>query len=124
MHWSPDGSELAFVGQGDAGSGVIWVMSADGSDLRPVTPEDESSDRLVWSPDGEWIAFTSDRDMTDAQRRANRRRAFGNDPTPFEGWGLYAMRPDGSEVTPLDTDGKGSPEVLAWLLADPTAGTG
>jgi Tol biopolymer transport system component len=58
MRWSPDGSKLAFVGQGDAGSGVVWVINADGSDLRPVTPEDEHSARLVWSPDGEWIAFT------------------------------------------------------------------
>lgn len=124
MRWSPDGSELAFVGRSSAGSGVIWVMNADGSDLHPVTPEDESSGGLVWSPDGEWIAFTSDRDMTDAQRRANHRRAFGNDRTPFEGVGLYVMRPDGSEVTPLDTDGAGFPEVLAWLPADPTSGTG
>src|SRR5262245_24120505 len=33
MRWSPDGSELAF-----SAAGVIWVMNADGSALRPVTP--------------------------------------------------------------------------------------
>lgn len=59
--WSPDGSTVAFVGNGDsagAGAGRVWLVAADGSALRPLTPDIGAADP-VWSPDGTQIAFLS-----------------------------------------------------------------
>ena len=48
--WSPDGSRLAYVHEGD-----IWTIDADGSDSRMLIANGESPS---WSRDGGLIAFT------------------------------------------------------------------
>jgi TolB protein len=57
--WSPDGREIAMVGNPDATYG-IYVMNADGSGTRRLTEGDSPS----WSPDARRIAFTTFRDRT------------------------------------------------------------
>ena len=47
-------------------------MNADGSDVRRLTEWDGLDLFPVWSPDGGWIAFASDRDATPAQQESNR----------------------------------------------------
>ena len=54
---SPDGSKLAFSYRGD-----IWVVPADGGHATPLTTHVEMDDNPVWSPDGKWIAFSSNRE--------------------------------------------------------------
>lgn len=80
LDWSPDGSRMLFSWNGLLdGSDVakrpfaqnIWVMNADGSDLRPLTratdPADDSTNGL-WSPDGAMICFTSGRAVDSSKR--------------------------------------------------------
>jgi len=53
---SPDGSRIAFSYRGD-----LWVVPADGGEARSLTRHVAYDHRPVWSPDGAWIAFASDR---------------------------------------------------------------
>ena len=100
---SPDGRWVAFyslvVPEGD-----VYVMRADGSDLRQITG-DSAIDRVPrWSPDGEWLAFFSDRDG------------------PADVWKVHV---DGSDLTRL-TDSAGG--VPVWspdgsrMVTTPAAG--
>jgi Tol biopolymer transport system component len=82
-NWSPDGSTIAFVrlqGPGES----LYLMDADGSDVRPLTPAGSvQGDRLwypTWSPDGSEIAFVS---------------FHGNETD------VYVMKADGSGVRQL-----------------------
>ena len=60
--WSPDSRTIAFSvveGKGEDAESEIYVVNADGSELRNLTDNGASP---VWSPDGRAIAFTSERD--------------------------------------------------------------
>ena len=58
--WSPDGQQLAFTGY-DGGLSDLFVVRADGSDLRRLTRDKYADLQPAWSPDGKTIAFTTDR---------------------------------------------------------------
>ena len=55
--WSPNGRQIAFA-SGPNGTEQIYVMNADGSDLKPLT----SGNAPDWSPNGRQILFQSTRD--------------------------------------------------------------
>lgn len=83
--WSPDSRLLAFQQQllsSDTGFD-IWLADPDGSQLTPLLHWPEREVRPSWSPDGNWLAFTADRD--------------GDDD-------LYMVRADGSEVRQITDD--------------------
>jgi imidazolonepropionase-like amidohydrolase/Tol biopolymer transport system component len=69
---SPDGREIAFDLLGD-----IYVMPIEGGDARQLTEGMAWNMQPAYSPDGEWIAFTSDRSGGD---------------------NIWIMRRDGSDV--------------------------
>jgi Tol biopolymer transport system component len=58
--YSPDGKTLAFESYNRQGvAGAIYLMDADGSNIRRLTPPDIGARAPSWSPDGLKIAFSS-----------------------------------------------------------------
>ncbi len=58
--WSPDGKQLVFTGY-DGGLSDLYLVNADGSNLRRLTNDQYADLHPVWSPDGTTIAFATDR---------------------------------------------------------------
>ena len=54
---SPDGKEVCFVFDDD-----LWIVPFQGGDARRLTATKGREWGPIWSPDGQWIAFTSNRE--------------------------------------------------------------
>ena len=59
--WSPDGRQIAFESDAD-GDREIYVMNADGSNVRQITHNTLWDEGPAWSPDGTKFAFSSGAD--------------------------------------------------------------
>lgn len=64
--WSPDGRRVAFAGRGQGGPGDLFLVDADGRNLRRLTHSDDIEEHdPVWSPDGKRLAyFAQDQALT------------------------------------------------------------
>jgi dipeptidyl aminopeptidase/acylaminoacyl peptidase len=57
-HWSPDGTRIAYIAEGEPQGSQIFVrwMDAEGATSQ-ITRLTESPSELDWSPDGKWLSF-------------------------------------------------------------------
>jgi len=126
--WSPDGSKIVFVSDRD-GPYQVWVMASSGAGQHPLTSVGQNGSP-AWSPDGAQIVFHSERDYPGGYKAAVYvMRADGSDQHrlvngegSYPDWSrdgrwiaflsardggseIYAVRPDGSELTRLTRDG-------------------
>jgi Tol biopolymer transport system component/class 3 adenylate cyclase len=60
-NWSPHRHRIAYWGRPQGGQGDVWTISADGHDSVRVTSEASMDWNPVWSPDGRYLYFCSDR---------------------------------------------------------------
>ena len=100
--YSPDGTQIAFRGDLDlaepSGDEEIYVMNADGTNVRQLTSNADFDSAPSWSPDGKRRSSSSRRP------RAPSRRA-----TEAQEKDIYVMRADGTHVRRL-TDSPGLDE--------------
>ncbi len=106
---SPDGNTLAFVSSRDVGTANVWLMDLATRRSRNVTKHASGNYRPSWSPDGRWIAFTSDREGP--HRRMVIPGCCGWELMQFTA--LYIVRPDGSDLRRLTAAG-GSVASPKW----------
>jgi TolB protein len=99
--WSPDGKQLAAVLTKDGGS-QIYLMNADGTNLRRLTFSGGIDTEPFFTPDGQSIYFTSDRG---GSPQIYRMPASGGEPVRMTFEGDYNVSP---RVSP---DGK----ILAYI---------
>ena len=61
--WSPDGDQVAFIGSKEVGSPLtysnlgLYVMNAEGKDVRLILEGFHDASGVAWSPQGRWLAF-------------------------------------------------------------------
>jgi dipeptidyl aminopeptidase/acylaminoacyl peptidase len=79
--WSHDGRQIAFVSN-LTGRNNIWVVSAESGWPQQLTVSNQRQSGVTWSPNGRWIAYTSDTD--------------GN-----EQWDLFLVSPQSGQVINL-----------------------
>jgi TolB protein len=102
---SPDGKTLAFVSSRKLGHAHVWLMDLKSHTCRLLSKEPGSGFHPSWSPDGRWIAFSSDNG-----------RFAGHMPGRWEktqSLSVYVVRADGSGLRRI-TRGRGVAGSPQW----------
>lgn len=104
--FSPDSTRVVFVSTRAGGRANLWILDAASRKATPLTSGNGGDFRPSWSPDGAWIAFSSDRDRV-------------SDLPPAKGrWerlhlvDIYLIHPDGTGLKRISQQGGfcGSPK--------------
>ena len=95
--FSPDGSRIVFVSTRAAGRANLWILDAASHKATPLTSGNGGDFRPSWSPDGTWIAFSSDRDSDVPPAKGRWERLHMVD--------IYLIHPDGTGLKRISQHG-------------------
>ena len=111
--WSADGRRLAFLAQGVGDLRDVYVVDADGRNLRNVSNSPEEENGVAWSPDGTRLAYVRNRDPSNSNAFFLVADADGSNARPVPGPPLsphlLMWSPDGARL-------------LGMAFADPEKG--
>jgi serine/threonine protein kinase/Tol biopolymer transport system component len=127
-NWSPGGSRIAYWGREPGGEArrTIWTIAAAGGKATAVTNDDHLNWDPVWSPDGKYLYFASNRSGPTNFWRVAIDEGSGKvqgDPEPLTipaQWSAFlSFSRDGREFAYATNDGKSNLERVDF---DPTTG--
>jgi TolB protein len=102
--FSPDSSQIVFVTTRAGGTANLWILDLQTHRAKSLTSGRGGDFRPAWSPDGKWIAFSSDRESSLPMAKGRWEHLHVVD--------IYLVRPDGSGMKRLSRHGDfcGSPK--------------
>jgi TolB protein len=127
--WSPDGSMIAFASS-RSGKRQLYVMNANGKNVRQVTDLNNMGGRSTWSPDGTKLAFyrgvPGDHDIyminidgTGFERLTNGGDNLGPSWSPDGDWIAFTSFRDGNnEIYIVHPDGRGEIRLTNSPISD------
>ena len=98
-NWSPDSKTIVFSFPVDKAL-ELFLVNADGTNLRQLTNLQKVATPAAWSSDGEWISFryTDERYWSDPETMKKVYAEKPQDKRP-----VWVIRPDGSDAHVIET---------------------
>ena len=133
IEWSPDGARLAIYNDTVPGDGRLFVLDADGSDVR-VLAEHTFVFGLDWAPDGTRLAVTDSSDSmlriwvtpvdggTTSLVGSHATQDFGGEPAWSPDGSQIAVRVGDSEALAVEADGSGGVTPIDALAYEAWSG--